>query len=387
MTSDVIVIGLGAMGSAACYQIAKRGAAVIGIDRYSPPHSFGSTHGETRITRKAIGEGEHFVPLALRSYEIWREIENDTGTDLLTITGGLIISSAAGSALHGSADFLRTTIECARKFDIEHRVLDAVQIAREFPQFTLSGDEVGYFESDAGFLRPESCIAAQLDLAERYGASLRRNERVVKIEQTNRGVRVVTERGEYSAAKAIVSAGPWVNEFIDGLRADMFKIYRQVLYWFDVADAYDHYKLGEFPIFIWHTGRWPGDFFYGFPAINGRDRGLKVATENYTATTTPETVDREVSFEESSVMFERYVTGRMKGIGARCVNSAVCLYTQTSDSNFVIDHIGDDILLASPCSGHGFKHSAAIGETLAELALDGRSSIDISPFAIRQSKT
>ena len=184
MNAEVIVIGLGAMGSAACYQLAKRGAKVIGIDRYSPPHTFGSTHGETRITRQAIGEGEQFVPFALRSYEIWREIESETGDDLLTVTGGLIMSSASEQSLHGNADFLQTTIDAARKFDIKHRVLNAGEINAEFPQFILSGNERGYFEDEAGFLRPESCVAAQLSLAERHGAGLRRNERVLSVEQT-----------------------------------------------------------------------------------------------------------------------------------------------------------------------------------------------------------
>src|SRR5687767_14781221 len=182
MNSDVIVIGLGAMGSAACYQIARRGARVIGIDRFAPPHSFGSTHGETRITRQAIGEGEQFVPFALRSYEIWRELESETGEDLLTITGGLIMSSAVEHTLHGNTDFLKTTIDAASKFAIKHRVLNAHEISEEFPQFSLGGSEVGYFEEAAGFLRPERCVATQLRQAEKLGAVLRRNERVTLVE-------------------------------------------------------------------------------------------------------------------------------------------------------------------------------------------------------------
>lgn len=382
MNSDVIVIGLGAMGSAACYQLAKRRARVIGIDRFAPPHSFGSTHGETRITRQAIGEGEHFVPFALRSYEIWRELESESGADLLTITGGLIMSSAGEHPLHGNADFLKTTIDAASKFGIKHRVLNAREVNEEFPQFSLDGNEVGYFEDAAGFLRPERCLATQLSLAEKLGAHLRLNERVTRVEQTGTGVRVVTDTGEYSADKAIISAGPWVNEFAHEIPQGLFKIYRQVLFWFDVSQAYHQYKLGEFPIFIWSFGRWPDDYFYGFPAIDGRDGGLKIATEDYRATTSPDQTVRDVTREESATVFTNYVSGKLPGLVEKCVRSAVCLYTLTPDSNFVIDWVDENVLLASPCSGHGFKHSAAIGETLAELVLTGRSAIDTSPFSI-----
>ena len=382
MNADVIVIGLGAMGSSACYQLAKRGASVIGIDRYSPPHVFGSTHGETRITRLAIGEGEQFVPFALRSHEIWRELETETGEDLLTITGGLIMSSATSDLLHGNRAFLDTTIATAEKFGIEHRVLKARQMDEEFPQLMLDGDEVGYYENAAGFLRPERCVATQLSAAEKHGAKLRRNERVMRIEADGNGVKVLTDVGEYHAAKAIVTAGPWVSELVDGVPQDLFKVYRQMLHWFDVSSAYEQYKLGEFPIFIWSFGRWPHDFIYGFPAVDGRDGGLKIATEDFSATTSPEEVDREVAPEESKKLFDDYVSRKLAGVGAKCIKSVVCLYTQTPDSNFVIDWLDENILLASPCSGHGFKHSAAIGETLAELALSGRSTIDVLPFAL-----
>lgn len=384
MTSDVIVIGLGAMGSAACCQLAKRGAKVIGIDRYSPPHSFGSSHGETRITRQAIGEGEQFVPFAIRSHEIWRELEleGETGAELLTITGGLIMSSAASHPLHGNTAFLQTTIETAKKFGIKHRVLSSGEINDEFPQFSLTGDETGYFESEAGFLRPEACVATQLALAEKFGANLQLNERVMRIEKNGAGVRVVTEAGEYHAAKAIVSAGPWVNEFVPNAPKGQFKIYRQVLHWFDVSHSYEQYTVGKFPIFIWTLGRWRDDYLYGFPAVDGHDGGLKVATEHYHVTTSPDEADRQVGPEEPAEIYERYVSKMLNGVGEKCVKSVVCLYTLTPDSNFVIDWIDENVLVASPCSGHGFKHSAAIGETLAELALNGTSSIDVSSFSM-----
>jgi sarcosine oxidase len=384
MNADVIVIGLGAMGSAACYQIAKRGANVIGIDRYSPPHNLGSTHGDTRITRLAIGEGEWFVPFALRSHEIWRELESETGADLLTTTGGLIMTSESEHSLHGNYTFLETTIAAAEKFGIEHRVLNAREIAEEFPQFELSGDERGYFENEAGFLRPENCVATHLDLAERLGAKIHRNEQVIELEKNGNDVDVITNKGSYSTPQVIVSAGPWVSEFIQSVPPGLFKVYRQVLYWFDVSQAYESYTLERFPIFIWSFGRWRDDYVYGFPAVNGSRGGLKVASETYELATSPEVVDREVSIEESSKMYDAYVDRKLKGVGSRCVKSAVCLYTVTPNSNFVIDRLDENVILASPCSGHGFKHSAAIGETLADLALTGKTTIDIAPFSMDQ---
>ena len=384
MNADVIVIGLGAMGSAACYQLAKRGASVIGIDRYSPPHTFGSSHGETRITRQAIGEGEHFVPFALRSHEIWREVESQTGVELLTVTGGLIMSGHSKYSLHGNADFLQTTIDAAKKFDIKHKTLSAKQIAEEFQQFKLNGDERGYFEFGAGFLDPESCVAAQLELARKLDAKLLRNERVLRVQQNGASVEVKTDRGKYFGGKALITAGPWVNEFLDGSPADLFSVYRQVLYWFDVSAVYENYVPGKFPIFIWSFGRWRDDYVYGFPAIGGRHGGLKVASESYQLATVPDEADRNVSTKETANIFDNYVSGKLSGIGERCVNSAVCLYTVTANSNFVIDRISENVILASPCSGHGFKHSAAVGETLAELALTGKSTIDISPFSMSQ---
>src|ERR1044072_7169290 len=243
MAYDAIVVGLGAMGSAAVYQLAKRGAKVLGIDRFRPPHDLGSSHGETRITRQAIGEGEEYVPLAIRSYEIWREIEAETGTEsggLLTVSGGLVMASTVNTnSLHGSGNFLGQTISCAEKYGIKHSVLAADEIRRQFPQFAINRDEIGYYENEAGFLRPENCIKAQLELAQKYGAEIHFAEKVLSFD----GNEVATEKGKYPAARIIISAGPWVNEFVSEEYWDIFKIYRQVLYWFQLREDADNYLL------------------------------------------------------------------------------------------------------------------------------------------------
>lgn len=386
---DVIVLGLGAAGSAAAFQLAQRGAKVLGIDRHSPPHALGSSHGDTRITRKAIGEGDAYVPLALRSYELWREIEAATGSDLLTVAGGLWISSAERQAETHVANFFDNTRSAALRFGISHEILDAREIRARYPQFNVRDNEVGYFEPDAGYLRPEACVGAQLALAQRHGARLHRNERVEGFSEANGVVRVATDRGQYEAKQLIVCAGPWVRSFLAPHHAALFAITRQVQYWFDVKEpALALYGSPAMPVWIWELQD-RRNVIYGFPAIDGPAGGAKLATEQYAITTTPDSVERDVSEAEKRAMHEQMVAPYLPGLGPRCVKAVACLYTATSDFGFAIDRFPgyENVILASPCSGHGFKHSAAVGEVLAQLALDGRSRVDIGAFALERFLT
>jgi sarcosine oxidase len=381
---QTIIIGLGAMGSAAAYQLSKLGVRVLGIDRFSPPHILGSTHGDTRITRLANGEGSAYAPLAIRSHEIWRELERRIGENLLTITGGLIISNPAfGSPVHGKVDFLQQTVDAAKLHGIAHELLVGPQIREKFPQFNAADNDEAYYEEQSGFVRPERCVGAQLSLAKEQRAQINTNEKVLSFETEGAGVRVVTDAGEYFADNLIVSAGPWIADFIGDQYKSLFRIYRQVLYWFDV-DHIEPFLPETFPIFIWDLG--DGEDIYGFPAIDGPSGGLKVAPEVYESTTTADTVDRSISVEETTDMYERRIKGRILGVNNKCVKAATCLYTVTPDSNFVIDFLpgSPQIIIASPCSGHGFKHSAAVGEVLAELATDGKSTLDISSFSLNR---
>jgi sarcosine oxidase len=385
---DTIVCGLGAMGSAAVYQLAKRGNKVLGLDRFSPPHANGSSHGESRIIRQAIGEGEEYVPLALRSYELWREVEKDTGKNLLTITGGLTLESQTSQGvLHGRPDFLDQAIRCAQKFHIRHEILDTADVRSRFPQFAVT-DERAYFEYETGILKPELCIESQLQLARKHGAAIQTNERIVSVEgRGNSGVAVTTSRGAYSAEKVIVTAGPWIRNFLPPAYAQLFKIYRQVMYWFGIEDnCRAAFAPPGFPIFIWIFAK-GGEFgFYGFPTLDGKT--IKIATEHFTATTDPDNPQRMVDMEERQSMYKNYLQNRLPEISARCRAAESCFYTVTSDSNFVIDvHPDNDrILIASPCSGHGFKHSAAIGEALAQRVIDGTSEIDLGSFGLKRFK-
>jgi len=377
---DTLVLGLGAMGSAALYQLAKRGSKVAGIDRFSPPHALGSSHGDTRVTRLAIGEGAHYTPLVMRSHELWREIEHETSRDLMTTTGGLIISSRSATSHMHVQDFFGTTVAAAERFGIAHEILDAGAIRRRFPQFAISDDEIGYYEHDAGFLRPEACVAAQLALAEKHGAAIHRNETVLGIEETSAGVTVRTDKDTYTADRVIVSAGAWLPQLIATKYAQPFKVRRQVLYWFAPKGAVTPYRLGNFPIYIWEVQGRP-QAIYGFPAIDGEGGGVKVATPQYETETTPDLADRSVSDAEIRAMHD-YIAPYLPGFSEKCVKAVVCLYTVTPDAEFVIDTHPEmpRVIVASPCSGHGFKHSAAIGEALAEIVATGKSRLDLSPF-------
>jgi sarcosine oxidase len=380
---DTIVLGLGAMGSAAAYQLAKRGNRVLGLDQFAPPHSLGSSHGDTRITRLAIGEGVHYTPLVMRSHALWREIEEESGSQLLSSVGGLVISSPAKTSMLHVPDFFANTVAAAEKYGVAHELLDARAIRKRFPPFKVHDDEVGYYEPDAGYLRPEQCIAAQLRLAAAKGATLRMNEKVQGFEASPRDVTVVTDKGRYEAEKLVLTAGAWLPQLLGSRYAKLFKIYRQLLFWFDVNGLIEPFLPGTCPIFIWEL-QGTRQAIYGFPAVDGAKGGVKVATQQYEIETTPETVDRTVAPEEAAAMHRAYVAPYLPALSARCLKAVACLYTVTRDAGFVIDvhPESDRILIASPCSGHGFKHSAAIGEALAELATMGKTHFDLSEFTL-----
>jgi sarcosine oxidase len=378
----VAVVGVGAAGAATLYQLARRGVRAVGIDRFSPPHIHGSTHGDTRITREAIGEGEAYTPLVQRSHAIWRELEAETGEDLLTQCGGLIVEAAGGGAAgHHRHEFLASTIACANRYGIKHELLSAADVAGHFPQFGLDGTESAYYEPTAGFVRPERCVAAELTVAARLGAEIRCDERVLAVEPSGSGVRVRTERGVLEAEKVVMAVGPWVRDFVGADQLRLFNVYRQVLTWFELEpDAVDH-TPGVMPVFIW--GLSDGNAFYGFPAIDGT-REIKVADEQLDTATAADEASLEVDPGEPRVLYDALIRRRLPGVSSRCLRAARCLYTVTPDANFVIDDHPDlpGVLLVSPCSGHGFKHSAGVGEAIAQRITTGASDVDLSPFRL-----
>jgi sarcosine oxidase len=380
--ADFVVVGLGAMGSAVLYQLAKRGAKAIGIDRFAPPHQMGSSHGETRITRQAVGEGGAYAPLVLNSHRIWSELEADTGEKLLNECGVLVMGPGTGpTSHHGKPDFVKRSIEVARQFGIKHEVIDGAEVARRFPQFLgLAGNEKAYFEPGGGYVLPERCVNAQLARAAQLGARIRTSVQVRSINQHG-NVRIETSDGTIEAGQVVVSAGSWTASLLGAPFDRLLTVNRQVLHWYEL-EGLSAYGPNA-PAFIWMHGATDVDYFYGFPPLPG-DRRVKVATEQYETRTTADTINRKVDRAESDAMFRKHVQGRLAGATPRVAHAAACLYTVTPDRGFIIDRHPrqDRVFVISACSGHGFKHSAGIGNVVAERLTEGRNQVDLTPFSI-----
>ena len=379
---DVAVLGLGAMGAAATYQLARRGARVLGIDRYSPPHEFGSTHGDTRITRIACGEGPEYTAFAVRSHQVWRELEAELGVDLFTQNGLLVIfGPGQRAANHSVTDFRGATVDAAKRAKLDYEMLDTATIRARYPALNVADGDEAYHDTVGGFVRPERCVAAQLQRAKALGADLHLNEKVISFDQTGGSVTVTTDKGTYVAKELIVAAGPWLPDFLKGALAQHFKVTRQVLYWFRAKGAREHAQFSpeRFPVYIWQLPA--PQPIYGFPATGGLEEGVKLATEQGHSTTKPDAVARAVGPDEIRAMYDTYVGPYFPGLSPVCVRHKVCLYTQVDRARFIIDRHpdADRVIIASPCSGHGFKHSAGVGELLAQMAL-GEAHQDIARF-------
>lgn len=383
-TYDLIVVGLGAMGAATALQAAKRGARILGLDSHRPPHDQGSSHGETRITRRAIGEGLDYVPLSLRAHEIWRELEAETGVTLMRTPGALLISTPGmGIAHHGKPDFLETTIAAAQSFGIEHERLTPAEVRARWPQFRIGDGERAYFEPEAGILYPERCIAAQLRLAEASSAEIRTGESIRQIDSSKGHVTVTTDNGTYQAARAVVCAGGWTGALLGGVWAQRLSLYRQCLHWFEPADPAD-FVPDCFPVFIWMYGERDGDWFYGFP-VDPDFGGVKISGEQFgTESRDPDTWDRRATREEALACHARHVAGHLDGIPPNWLRSVACAYTLAPESRFIVDEDPErtGIIVVSACSGHGFKHSPAIGEAAAVWMLTGKRPPVLAPFGL-----
>lgn len=368
--ADVVVVGLGAFGAATLYQLARAGVSAIGIDRFAPPHDRGSSHGDTRITRAGVGEGEAYVPFALRSHQIWRELEAQTGEPLYLACGHLIIDGAPEAEFHGKQGIGAASIANARKYDIPHEVLTPEEAMRRFPQFRLEGHETVYFEPGGGLVFPERCIAAQLAQARALGARTITGEVVTAVRPVGGGVEVETGGGMViTAERAVIAAGGWTPGIV-GRALSKLRLLRQTLHWFE-PEVWSLYAPDRCPSYIWTHGVAEEESFYGFPVIEGfARRGVKVATEQYReALERPEDIARDVAPAESAALFDEHVAGRMASLRPRARHAAACLYTMAPDGDFLIDRHPESerIVVVSACSGHGFKHSAGAGEHIARL--------------------
>jgi len=357
---DVIILGLGGMGSAAAAHLAQRGQRVLGLEQFGSAHDYGSSHGESRVVRQSYFEGPAYVPLLTRAYELWDDL------DLLTLTGGLYVGAQGSSAVVGAR-------RAAEEHDLPHELLDSRDVRRRFPTFAPSADEVALYEPRAGWVRPEATVTAHLERAARAGAQLGFHSPVVSWSERREEVVVTTAGGaRHTAGRLVVAAGAWAPNVL--LRFNLpLTVTRQVLAWFTPRSA--GFDDPRHPVFLHDPVG--GLMLYGLPQVGST---VKVALFYGGAETTPDTVDRTITPEEIDALraaAERIVPG---AAGA-ATRAATCLYTLTPDHHFVIDRPSDRVLIVSCCSGHGFKFVPVIGEIVADLIVDGQTRHPIEPFA------
>lgn len=367
---DAIVIGVGGMGSAALLQLARRGLSVLGLERFDVPHEMGSSHGITRIIRLAYYEHPSYVPLLKRAYELWRELEKNAGEQLLYITGGLDIGPPDSEIIQGS------TLSC-ELHGLEHQLVDADEIVRRWPGYRPPNSHVAVFQPEGGFLLPERCIVSHVAQAQALGAEVHARERVLDWEPVADGLRVRTDRGEYEADRLIITAGPWIRDLVAPLRG-LAEPERQVLAWFQPT-APEKFALGRFPVFngLFDSGR-----FYGFPVFG--IPGFKLGLYHHLGEQVdPDSMDRQPNARDEAVLRAFAEQCFPEGAGPTMALKS-CIFTNSPDEHFTIDRHPDaaNVVLASACSGHGFKFCSVVGEILAEMAMDGGTRHDVSLFRL-----
>jgi sarcosine oxidase len=364
---DVVIVGLGAMGSASLYHLARRKLRVIGIERFEPGHDRGSSHGETRIIRLGYFEHPSYVPLLRRAYRLWRELEAEASQRLLHITGIIEIGPPAGIVVAG-------TLAASRMHGLPHEVLDARETMRRFPAFRLPDDYVAVLQADGGFLAAEIAVQSHLALARAAGAELHSNEMVRSIEPHGSGVRITTERTVIDAGTAVVSAGSWTKQLLPDLPAPL-RVTRQVMAWFAPSAPA---LFGRFPVFLLESRH---GIHYGFPLL---DNGMKVAKHYHRdQSVEPDASDHKISAEDEAII-RAPLADHLPDANGPLLAAKTCLYTMTPDGDFLIDRLPGhpSIIVVSACSGHGFKFAGVVGEILADLVTAGSTAHDISRFRL-----
>jgi sarcosine oxidase len=368
---DVIILGLGAMGSAAAHHLARRGLRVLGLEQFTPAHDRGASHGRSRIIREAYFEDPAYVPLIQRAYALWGDLQAQTGTPLLVTTGGLMIGPRKGALVSGA-------LTSAARHGLVYELLGPDDLRHRYPLFRPPEDAVAVWEPRAGILFPEACVRAHLGAAARHGADLHFEERVGRWDTFGRGVTIRTNRGRYEAPRLVVTAGPWAGQILADLGLPL-EVERNVMYWFHPLRNADAFGPERFPIYILEYT--PGAFVYGFPALG--DEGIKIAHHHSGERCTPASIRREVSAEEIARM--RGLLSRYLPDGDGVLRQAVtCMYTNTPDGHFIIGRHPKlpAVTLACGFSGHGFKFAPVVGEILADLATEGGTRHNIDLFRL-----
>ncbi len=362
---DVIVLGTGGVGSAAAYQLARREAKILGIDRFPGGHDRGSSHGETRVIRQAYFEHPDYVPLLLRAYELWRELEQEGGVDLLHQVGLLQVGPPDGCVVGG-------VLEAARLHGLKVESLSREETPRRFPGFQAADDAVGVFEPAAGYLRVERCVLAHLAAAKARGAEFRFGVTANEWKSEGNRVRVITDQGEFSANKLIITAGPWAPQLLADVGVRLV-VRRKHLYWFPTNDAAYHERHGC-PTYLYEL---PHGVYYGFPQID--ELGVKVAEHSGGAVVDDPTNDPRPLDAADLSRVEDFLAKYLPGVGRPMQRRSVCFYTMSPDEHFLVDrHPRDEnVFFVAGLSGHGFKFTSVLGEALAEMALGGRTKLPV----------
>ena len=367
---DVIVAGLGAAGSACAYHLARRGLAVLGLDAHQPPHDLGSHGGRTRIIREAYFEGEFYVPFVHRAFDLWRELEAETGETLFQRTGALLLGPHDGGVVPGARD-------AARQHGLPHEDLTREDIARRFPAFAPPAGGAAVLEPRAGYLRADRCIELHLAGARAAGATLHTGTPLTQWRADGDDVVVTTPSHEYRARHLVLAMGAWLGA-LAGMPLPL-TVTRQPVFWFDPADR-DAFRADRFPVFLVEYG--PGRYFYGLPYIDGEH--LKLGSHHLGELADPSNLRRSIDdadVDEMRDLLRRF----LPGADGRLVESAVCLYTSTPDGHFILDRhpAHPQVLVLSPCSGHGFKFTSAVGELVAQWIMGQPSPFELGAFRHR----
>ena len=368
---DAIVIGLGGMGSASAYHLARRGVRVLGLEQFEPLHQQGSSHGLTRIIRLAYHEHPSYVPLLRRAYELWHDLEADAGRELLITTGSLEGGPEDGPMFRGA-------LEAARLHGLEHEVLDADQVRRRYPVYqNLDPSTRVVFQPDGGFLLAEETMRAHHDGARAAGAELRFGEPTREWEASGDGVRVTTDAGTYEADRLVICAGAWVRRLVPSL--DRLAVpERQVLAWLTPRRP-DAFSVDRFPVFILDV---EGGSYYGFPTHDGH--GLKVGWyHHFREAIDPDDPDRSTRPDDEAAL-RSFVERYLPDAAGPTEMLTACLFTNSPDEHFIVDHLPDapQVVVVSACSGHGYKFCSVVGEVASDLALDGDTRHDIGLFRL-----
>jgi sarcosine oxidase len=378
---DIIVIGVGSMGSAACYWLAKRGYKVLGLEQFEIPHEQGSHAGQSRIIRKAYFEHPDYVPLLQRAYYNWQQLEKQTGTQVYFKTGLLYHGPARHEMMKGVRD-------AASLYDIEINHLTRQQTESKFSQFKILPALENIYERDAGFIQPEKAVALYKSEAVKTGADIRTKETVLEWTKENGGIKVITDKNIYYTKKLIITAGAWAGKMIPGLNTSL-KITRQIIVWVKPTDG-KMFMPGRFPCWMVADDKREG-VLYGFPYLAkekfGEPDGMKFALHYAADETNPDHIDRNITKKETDDLIQQVAEYIPAVADAALVVAKTCLYTNSADENFIIDHLpgyDKDVTIACGFSGHGFKFVSVVGEILADLAMNGKTSLPIDFLSLKR---